>query len=175
MDYRLVINYDGQWDDLRYVGGDTFVEVVSIHLKYLELENLVYQFTNFDRTLYDVIITSLVKTESGQRKYRLQRETDVRFLLLGQTVVLEVYVDLVEKVARDVRDQPAVPPRRSQIPIGVPVAHFPPHLQLSRILLPNNLDLDRSPEDDSDLDGQDDADTNTEWQNQGQNQWQYGA
>ena len=29
MDYRLVINYGGQWDDLRYVGGDTFVEVVS--------------------------------------------------------------------------------------------------------------------------------------------------
>ena len=97
MDYRLVINYGGQWDDLRYVGGDTFVEVVPINLKYLELENLVYQFTNFDRTLYDVIITSLVKTESGQRKYRLQHDTDVRFLLLGQTVVPEVYVDLVEK------------------------------------------------------------------------------
>ena len=72
MDYRLVINYGGQWDDLRYVGGDTFVEVVSIHLKYLEIKNLVYQFTNFDRTLYDVIITNLVRTESGQRKYRLQ-------------------------------------------------------------------------------------------------------
>ena len=32
MDYRLVINYGGQWDDLRYVGGDTFVEVVPINL-----------------------------------------------------------------------------------------------------------------------------------------------
>ncbi|KAK0576643.1 hypothetical protein LWI29_020967 [Acer saccharum] len=64
--------------------------------------------------------------ESGQRKYRLQRDSDVRFLLLGQTVVPEVYVDLVEKVARDVRDQPAVPPRRSPIPIRVPVAPSPP-------------------------------------------------
>ena len=133
MDYRLVINYGGQWDDLRYVGGDTFVEVVSIHLKYLELENLVYQFTNFDRTLYDVIITSLVKTESGKRKYRLQRDTDVRFLLLGQTVVPEVYVDLVEKVARDVRDQPAVPPRRSPIPIGVSVAPCPPPFAIESV------------------------------------------
>ncbi|KAK0603383.1 hypothetical protein LWI29_004368 [Acer saccharum] len=32
-----------------------------------------------------------------------------------------------------------------------------------------------SPEDDSDLDGQDDADKNTQRQNQGQNQWQCGA
>ncbi|KAK0581641.1 hypothetical protein LWI29_016317 [Acer saccharum] len=71
-------------------------------------------------------IESLVKTESGQRKYRLQRDSDVRFLLLGQTIVPEVYVDLVEKVARDVRDQPAVPPRRSPIPIRVPVAPSPP-------------------------------------------------
>ncbi|KAK0576256.1 hypothetical protein LWI29_014562 [Acer saccharum] len=69
---------------------------------------------------------SLDKTNSVRRKYQLQRDTDMRFLLLGQTVVPEVYVDLVEKVARDVRDQPAVPPRRSPIPIGVPVAPSPP-------------------------------------------------
>ena len=49
----LVINYSGQWGDLQYVGGKTLVEVVLIDLKHLELENLVYQFTNFDRTLYD--------------------------------------------------------------------------------------------------------------------------
>ncbi|KAK0578456.1 hypothetical protein LWI29_010707 [Acer saccharum] len=67
-----------------------------------------------------------IGSESGQRKYRLQRDSDVRFLLFGQTVVPEVYVDLVEKVARDVRDQPAVPPRRSPIPIRVPVAPSPP-------------------------------------------------
>ncbi|KAK0579293.1 hypothetical protein LWI29_024106 [Acer saccharum] len=66
------------------------------------------------------------REESSQRKYRLQRDSDVRFLLLGQTVVPEVYVDLVEKVARDVRDQPAIPPRRSPIPIRVPVAPSPP-------------------------------------------------
>ena len=133
MDYRLVINYGGQWDDLRYVGGDTFVEVVSIHLKYLELENLVYQFTIFNRTLYDVIITSLVKTESGQRKYRLQRDTDVRFILLGQTVVPKVYVDLVEKVTRDVRDHPAIPPWISLIPIGVSVAPCPPPFAIESV------------------------------------------
>ncbi|TXG54202.1 hypothetical protein EZV62_019458 [Acer yangbiense] len=163
MDYRLVINYGGQWDDLQYVGGDTFVE------------------------------------------YRLQRDTDVRFLLLGQTVVPEVYVDLVEKVTRDVRDQPPVPPRRSPIPIGVPIApSLPPFATDSvpttqqfglrpKVLIWNGdngiqdtfiadeqervdandsylLDGDEihesrevftSPEDYSDLDEQDDADTNT--------------
>ncbi|KAK2655714.1 hypothetical protein Ddye_008766 [Dipteronia dyeriana] len=125
MDYRVLINYGGQWDDLRYVGGDTFVEVVSIHLIFLELQNLIYDFTKFDRTLYDVIISSLVKTESGRRKYRLQRDSDVRFLLLDQTVVPEVYVDLVEKVVRDVRDQSAVPSRISQIPS---IVHGAPNL-----------------------------------------------
>ncbi|KAK0600114.1 hypothetical protein LWI29_011772 [Acer saccharum] len=64
--------------------------------------------------------------KSGRRKYRLQRDIDVRFLLLGQMVVPEVYVDLVEKVAKDVRDQSTVPPRRSPISIGVSVAPSPP-------------------------------------------------
>ncbi|KAK2646235.1 hypothetical protein Ddye_021430 [Dipteronia dyeriana] len=76
--------------------------------------------------LYDVIISSLVKIESGRRKYRLQRDSDVRFLLLDQTVVPEVYVDLVEKVVRDVRDQPTVPSRISQIPSIVHGAPNPP-------------------------------------------------
>ncbi|KAK2654940.1 hypothetical protein Ddye_007992 [Dipteronia dyeriana] len=72
-------------------------------------KNLVYQFTEFDRTLYDVIISSLVKTKSDRRKYRLQRDSDVRFILLDQTVVPE-----------------AVPSRISHIPIKVHVAPFPP-------------------------------------------------
>ncbi|KAK4834144.1 hypothetical protein QYF36_017672 [Acer negundo] len=144
MDYRLVINYGRQWDDLQYVGGDTFDEVR--------------------------------------------------------------YVDLVEKVARDVRDQPAVPPRRSPIPIGVPVASFHPPFATESV--PTTQQFGVRPEvpmydgdngildtfiideqervntndsyssdgdeihelqevftnlkDDSDLDGQDDVDTNTQ-------------
>ncbi|KAK4856167.1 hypothetical protein QYF36_014771 [Acer negundo] len=88
--------------------------------------------------IYDMLVVihllSLVKTESGQGKYRLQRDTDVRFILLGQTIVPEVYADLVEKVAKDVRDQPAVPPRRSPIPIGVPIAPSPPPFATESVL-----------------------------------------
>ncbi|KAK0595680.1 hypothetical protein LWI29_008999 [Acer saccharum] len=54
---------------------------------------------------------------------RLATESAARIF---QSIQEEVYVDLVEKVARDVRDQPAIPPRRSPIPIKVLVAPSPP-------------------------------------------------
>ncbi|KAK2659609.1 hypothetical protein Ddye_006142 [Dipteronia dyeriana] len=164
-----------KWDDLQYMGGDTFVEVVSIHLNFLELQNLVYEFTKFDRT-YDVIISSLVKTESGRRKYRLQRDSDVRFLLPDQTVVPEVYVDLVKKVVRDVREQPAIPSRISQIPntceadeqerVDDNDSYALDEIHQPREVLSNPEDDVVDTNSDSDLDGQDVADTNTEGRNQ---------
>ncbi|KAK2652749.1 hypothetical protein Ddye_012605 [Dipteronia dyeriana] len=105
--------------------------------------NLIYDFTEFDRTLYDVIISILVKTESGRRKYRLQRDSDVRFLLLDQTVVPEVYFDLVDKVVRDVRDQPAIHSRISQIPSIVHGAPNLPPFATVRESVPSTQQLPR--------------------------------
>ncbi|TXG63300.1 hypothetical protein EZV62_010294 [Acer yangbiense] len=86
MDVRLLINYMGQWDELQYVGGETFVELVSkeltyLELTYLELENLVFEFINVDRTLYALRISSVVSTDNGRRKYHICRDRDVGFLL----------------------------------------------------------------------------------------------
>ncbi|KAK2641399.1 hypothetical protein Ddye_023162 [Dipteronia dyeriana] len=63
------------------------------------------------------------------------------FLLLGQTVVPEVYVDLVEKVVRDVRDQPAVPSWISQIPNIVHGVPNPPPFATVRKSVPSTQQL----------------------------------
>ncbi|KAK2658927.1 hypothetical protein Ddye_005460 [Dipteronia dyeriana] len=80
-------------------------------------------------------------TESGRRKYRLQRDSDVRFILLDQTVVPEVYVDLVEKLVRDVREQPTVPSRISQILNRVHVTPSPPPFATVTELVPSTQQL----------------------------------
>ncbi|KAK2634503.1 hypothetical protein Ddye_029295 [Dipteronia dyeriana] len=193
-DYRVLINYGGQWDDLRYVGGDTFVEVVSIHLNFLELQNLVYEFTKFDRTLYDVIISSLVKTDSGRRKYRLQRDSDVRFLLHDQTVVPEIpsRVHVAPSPPPFATVTELVPstqqlPLRREVSIWDGYCGFPDTCEADEQERVNDNDsyasdgdeiyqpreVLSSPEDDvvdtnidSDLDGQDVTDTNTEGWNQ---------
>ncbi|KAK0603686.1 hypothetical protein LWI29_007513 [Acer saccharum] len=58
--------------------------------------------------------------ENGRRKYHIRRDKDVRFLLhTGGTHCLEIYVDLVDKVRRDVREDHPLPQGTSQIPTRV--------------------------------------------------------
>ena len=120
MDVRLLINYKGKWDGLQYIGGETYVGLVSKELTYLELEDLVFEDINVDKTLYDLRISSVVSAENGRRKYHISRDRDVKFLLhTGGTHCSEIYVDLVDKVRRDVRENHSIPQGTSQIPTRV--------------------------------------------------------
>ncbi|TXG57893.1 hypothetical protein EZV62_015722 [Acer yangbiense] len=120
MDVRLLINYRGKWDGLQYIGGETYVELVSKELTYLELEDLVFEDINVEKTLYDLRISSMVSAENGRRKYHIRRDRDVRFLLhTGGTHCSEIYVDLVDKVRRDVREDHPLPQGTSRIPTRV--------------------------------------------------------
>ncbi|KAI9194976.1 hypothetical protein LWI28_010536 [Acer negundo] len=89
-------------------------------LTYLELEDLVFEDINVDKTLYDLKISSVVSAENGRLKYHIRRDRDVRFLLhIGGTHCSEIYVDLVDKVRRDVREDHPLPQGTSQIPTRV--------------------------------------------------------
>ena len=80
----------------------------------------MFEDINVDKTLYDLKISSVVSTENGWWKYHIRRDRDVRFLLHTRgTHCSEIYVDLVDKVRRDVREDHPLPQGTSQIPTKV--------------------------------------------------------
>ncbi|KAL5865240.1 hypothetical protein ACOSQ3_002754 [Xanthoceras sorbifolium] len=107
---RLIINYNGQWDGLKYVGGEPFVQVVTDDLTYAQLLDLIYGLIGVDRSLHDVVVSSVVSNDMNERrKYIIRRDEDVYFLLVCDRAVHEIYVGIVEKVDNHVRYSPQIP------------------------------------------------------------------
>ncbi|KAK3189287.1 hypothetical protein Dsin_028848 [Dipteronia sinensis] len=91
MDVKLLINYRGQWDELQYIGGETFVELVSKELTYLEMEDLVFEFINVDRILYDLRISSVVSIDNVSTSSNQASESVPTTLNVAPTVEVPIW------------------------------------------------------------------------------------
>ncbi|KAL5782150.1 hypothetical protein ACOSP7_007179 [Xanthoceras sorbifolium] len=101
---RLILNYNGQWDDLDYIGGSPVGTLVSKELTLTELVEFIYRKVKIDSTRYDIVISTVAYTQKNPRMLQIMSNDDVIFLLLDELHIPEVCIDIVKKVDNNVRD-----------------------------------------------------------------------